>query len=117
MSAEDRAHAVQIDHLLQIWSPARFISFEPLLGPIGPVDLAGIAWVIVGGESGPGSAGDRAGPEYTSCPYLPDRRIISLRYSWVHYRSAVNAFPSTQFGNTVLAMEAFQYNADFFSAE
>ena len=54
-SLEDRAHAVRIDHLRQIRSLARFISFEPLLGPIGPVDLVGIAWVIVGGESGLGS--------------------------------------------------------------
>ena len=31
----------------------KFISFEPLLGPIGAVELAGIDWAIVGGESGP----------------------------------------------------------------
>ena len=37
----------------QINSEARFISFEPLLGPIGEVDLLGIAWAIIGGESGP----------------------------------------------------------------
>ena len=42
-------------HLQQIESPVRFVSFEPLLGPIRDVDLAGIAWAIVGGESGPGA--------------------------------------------------------------
>jgi protein gp37 len=31
----------------------RFLSIEPLLGPIGKIDLEGIHWVIVGGESGP----------------------------------------------------------------
>ena len=31
----------------------RFLSIEPLLGPIGDIDLEGISWVIVGGESGP----------------------------------------------------------------
>ena len=31
----------------------RFISFEPLLGDIGPVNLSGIEWIIIGGESGP----------------------------------------------------------------
>ena len=36
-------------------SEARFISFEPLLGRIEDVDLRGIAWAIVGGESGPGA--------------------------------------------------------------
>ncbi len=34
-------------------SLTRFISFEPLLGPIGEIDLRGIAWAIAGGESGP----------------------------------------------------------------
>ena len=33
----------------------RFISFEPLLGPVDQVDLTDIDWVIVGGESGPGA--------------------------------------------------------------
>ena len=31
----------------------KFVSFEPLLGPVGEVDLTGISWAIVGGESGP----------------------------------------------------------------
>ena len=53
VSVEDRAHRNRIQHLRQINSDARFISFEPLLGPIGDVDLSGIAWAIVGGESGP----------------------------------------------------------------
>ena len=33
----------------------RFLSLEPLLGRLGPLDLSGIHWVIVGGESGPGA--------------------------------------------------------------
>jgi protein gp37 len=53
VSVEDAAHKSRIEHLRQINSEARFISFEPLLGPIGDVDLSGIAWAIVGGESGP----------------------------------------------------------------
>lgn len=53
VSVEDAAHKGRIDHLRQINSEARFISFEPLLGPINDVDLCGIAWAIVGGESGP----------------------------------------------------------------
>ena len=53
VSVEDAEHAGRIKHLRQIRSRARFISFEPLLGPIGAVDLSGIAWAIVGGESGP----------------------------------------------------------------
>jgi len=53
VSVEDAGHKARIDHLRQINSEARFISFEPLLGSIGFVDLSGIAWAIVGGESGP----------------------------------------------------------------
>jgi protein gp37 len=53
VSVEDAAHARRIEHLKQINCEARFISFEPLLGPVSTVDLRGIAWAIVGGESGP----------------------------------------------------------------
>lgn len=55
VSVEDAAHKSRIEHLKQINSAARFISFEPLLGPIGDVDLSDVAWAIVGGESGPGA--------------------------------------------------------------
>ena len=55
VSVEDQAHTGRIEHLRRINSDARFISFEPLLAPVGPVDLKGIAWAIVGGESGPGA--------------------------------------------------------------
>ena len=53
VSVEDAAHKGRIRHLRQVASDVRFVSFEPLLGPIGEVDLSGIAWAIVGGESGP----------------------------------------------------------------
>lgn len=55
VSVEDSKHTSRIEHLRQIRSNTRFISFEPLLGPIGEVDLSGITWAIVGGESGPGA--------------------------------------------------------------
>lgn len=54
VSVEDRAHGVpRIDVLRKIPAAVRFLSCEPLLGDLGPVDLSGIGWVIVGGESGP----------------------------------------------------------------
>ena len=53
VSVENAVHRGRIEHLRRINSEARFVSFEPLLGPIGSVDLTGIAWAIVGGESGP----------------------------------------------------------------
>ena len=62
ISVEDAAYKGRIQHLRQINSEALFISFEPLLGPIGEVDLSKIAWAIVGGESGPRAR--RMAPEW-----------------------------------------------------
>lgn len=52
VSIEDRDALVRLRHLQQTRASVRFISFEPLLGPIGDVDLTGIHWAIAGGESG-----------------------------------------------------------------
>ena len=54
-SVEDESVVFRIDELRQVSATIRFISFEPLIGPVGPVDLSGIDWAIVGGESGPGA--------------------------------------------------------------
>lgn len=43
----------RIDFLRRIKARVRFLSMEPLLEDLGPVDLSGIQWTIVGGESGP----------------------------------------------------------------
>ncbi len=52
-SIEDCTTKKRIDILKVIPSVVRFISFEPLIGPVGNVDLTDIHWAIVGGESGP----------------------------------------------------------------
>jgi protein gp37 len=52
VSIEDQANAHRLRYLLKIPASVRFISFEPLLGPVD-LDLAGVQWVILGGESGP----------------------------------------------------------------
>jgi protein gp37 len=52
-SVEDAAVLDRIDDLRSIPGFIRFISFEPLIGPVGAVDLTDIDWAIVGGESGP----------------------------------------------------------------
>lgn len=51
-SIENADVVKRIDHLRRIRAAIRFISFEPLIGPVGEVDLTGIHWAIVGGESG-----------------------------------------------------------------
>lgn len=51
-SVEDAEVVYRIEHLRAVPAAIRFISFEPLIGPVGDVDLTGIHWAIVGGESG-----------------------------------------------------------------
>lgn len=53
VSVENRAMACRLDDLREMRSAIRFVSIEPLLEDIGDLDLRGIHWVIVGGESGP----------------------------------------------------------------
>ena len=55
VSIEDTSVMSRLRHLKQTNALVRFVSFEPLLGPLGAVDLSGIHWVIAGGESGPGA--------------------------------------------------------------
>src|SRR5438552_2666223 len=56
VSVEDRKYGLpRIDHLRQSPARVRFLSVEPLLEDLGDIDLSGISWVIVGGESGPGA--------------------------------------------------------------
>jgi len=53
VSVEDAKNVVRLRHLGVARASVKFVSFEPLLGPVGKVDLEGIDWAIVGGESGP----------------------------------------------------------------
>ncbi|MCL4369642.1 MAG: phage Gp37/Gp68 family protein [Chloroflexi bacterium] len=55
VSVESREYSFRIDHLRSTPAAVRFLSLEPLLGPLPDLDLQGIDWVIVGGESGPGA--------------------------------------------------------------
>jgi protein gp37 len=56
VSVENRKHGVpRIDHLRAAPAKVRFLSIEPLLEDLGPINLEGIHWVIVGGESGAGA--------------------------------------------------------------
>jgi protein gp37 len=55
VTVENADYIERIEHLRSCSAEIKFISFEPLIGPIYDVDLSGIDWVIVGGESGPGA--------------------------------------------------------------
>ncbi len=56
MSVEDRKYGLpRIKELQATPAAIRFLSIEPLLEDLGQIDLTGIDWAIVGGESGPGA--------------------------------------------------------------
>ncbi|MFC8793314.1 DUF5131 family protein [Streptomyces cinereoruber] len=55
VSVESVKELPRVDDLRQVPAAVRFLSCEPLLGPLPGLELAGIDWVIVGGESGPGA--------------------------------------------------------------
>ena len=55
VTVERADYTFRIDHLRQTGARVKFLSLEPLLGPLPHLDLRDIDWVIVGGESGPGA--------------------------------------------------------------
>lgn len=55
VSVETPAYLYRLDHLRRTPACVRFVSFEPLLNSLGGINLDGIHWAIVGGESGPGA--------------------------------------------------------------
>jgi protein gp37 len=55
VSVENEDVIKRVNHLAKVPAKVRFLSCEPLLGPISKLPLDGIHWVIVGGESGPGA--------------------------------------------------------------
>jgi protein gp37 len=52
-SVEDGTQSSRVRHMRDTKGSVRFLSIEPLIGPMGCIDLTNIDWVIVGGESGP----------------------------------------------------------------
>ena len=52
-SVESADYISRLEELRRVNAAVRFVSFEPLIGSVGAADLTGIAWAIVGGESGP----------------------------------------------------------------
>jgi protein gp37 len=60
VSIENSDYMSRVEDLRKTPAQVKFVSFEPLLGPIRCLDLTGVNWVIVGGESGPGARPMRA---------------------------------------------------------
>lgn len=55
VTVENGKHLNRLAHLKETGAKTKFLSLEPLLGPLPRINLKGIDWVIVGGESGPGA--------------------------------------------------------------
>jgi len=55
VTIENNDYVWRAEHLRMVGAYVRFVSLEPLLGPVPDLELDGIDWVIVGGESGPGA--------------------------------------------------------------
>ena len=55
VSVENQDYTFRIDHLRSTGAKVKFLSLEPLLGPLHNLNLKNINWAIVGGESGPGA--------------------------------------------------------------
>lgn len=55
VTVEDNDRLIRVDTLRKVPAAVRFLSVEPLLGPLPDLNVDGIHWVIVGGESGPGA--------------------------------------------------------------
>jgi protein gp37 len=53
VSVESKKYLYRIDDLRKTNAHVKFVSFEPLIAPVGKLNLKGIDWIIVGGESDP----------------------------------------------------------------
>jgi protein gp37 len=91
VSVEDRQYGLpRIDHLRQAPAKVRFLSIEPLLEDLGEINLSGIAWVIVGGESGPGARPMKRDWVVSICRQCRDQRVPFFFKQWGGVRKKQN---------------------------
>lgn len=60
----EAADAWRIDALREVGAESRTVSFEPLLGDVGTLDLSGVGWAVVGEETGPGASAHPVDPAW-----------------------------------------------------
>ena len=83
VSVEDRKYGLpRIDALRESRASVRFLSIEPLLEDLGRIDLTGIDWVIVGGESGPGARPMKAEWVYSIRDQCQDASVPFFFKQW-----------------------------------
>ncbi len=91
VSVEDRKYGLpRIAHLRNAPANVRFLSIEPLLEHLGALDLSGINWVIVGGESGPGARPMRKEWVISIRDQCREQRVPFFFKQWGGVRKAKN---------------------------
>lgn len=75
VTVESARYKQRIDYLRKVPAKIRFISFEPLIGDVGKVDLSSIHWVIVGGESG------------FNCRNIEQDWVLNIKEQCKHYNT------------------------------
>lgn len=91
VSVEDRKYGLpRIDYLRAAPAKVRFLSIEPLLEDLGTIDLSGISWVIVGGESGPGARPMRREWVVSIRRQCQEQRVPFFFKQWGGVRKAKN---------------------------
>jgi protein gp37 len=85
VTVENSSYLERIDHLRNVPAKIRFLSLEPLLGPMHNLDLSSIHWVIVGGESGPGARPMNAEWVYDIQQQCQDVRVPFFFKQWGGY--------------------------------
>lgn len=93
-SIENADHLFRLEQLRDINGYLRFISFEPLIGSVGKVDLHEVDWVIVGGESGPGARpmAEEWVDEILDASLLSGSEFFFKQWGGVHKKKAGRAY-------------------------
>ncbi len=103
-SIERDPYCFRADHVRRTQAAVRFLSLEPLLGPLPSLDLTDIDWVIVGGESGPGAR--PMDPEWIRdirdrCVEAGVAFFFKQWGQWVPYETESPPFHRSQHGNLI----------------
>jgi protein gp37 len=83
VSIENQDYVFRADDLRKTAAAVKFLSIEPLIGPLESLDLTGIDWIIVGGESGPGARPMKKNGFYLSATLVGMRTCLFFSSSGV----------------------------------
>ena len=118
VSVESIRYAWRVDRLRQVAAAVRFISAEPLLGPLAALDLHGISWLIAGGESAGSQRrsliemiGGQPQPKPEACSWLLDLRDLCAREGVAFFFKQWGGRTPKAGGRTLDGQEWSQYPA------